>query len=354
MSAKILLVGPDLSEIGGVSSYCKAILDESPNLDYFGFPVNMKLRPFLFLGVVLKFIKRLRSTGTVVHLNTSLNRSAIVRDSIFMLITLVHSRKVIVVIHGWDIPFQKSLRGIRLSLFKSIFNKAKFICVLGKIFKNELLKWGFDCRIEVGYYSFADDTSRTAKAKAYSLEGKTGPRILYLSRIVKEKGIFELADACGKLKMIYPDLVLDVAGDGPDLPELKEYAFRRNYTFIMFHGSVTGVAKSKVFESANLFCLPTYYGEGFPLAITEAAGFGLPVITSRVGGIPDIFVDNKNGFFVEPGNVTDLHDKILHILSNTAVWDKISKENIRFVKKYFSPDLTAKRFAQLYLKCLSA
>ncbi|MBI5643961.1 MAG: glycosyltransferase family 4 protein [Deltaproteobacteria bacterium] len=350
--ARILFVGPDLKEVGGVSSYCKAILDESPTIDYFGFPVKMKSKPLLFARVLFRFMKKLRSTGDVVHFNTSLNFSAIARDAIFMLVSLLHSRKVIVFIHGWDIPFQKSLRGIRLFMFKSVFNRAKSICVLGKVFKEELVRWGFDCRIEVGYYCFVNEAA-SVRARAYSRESETGPRILYLSRIVKEKGAFELADACGKLKEDYPGVVLDIAGDGPDLAELKEYARKRNYDFITFHGNVTGAAKAALFESANLFSLPTYYGEGFPLAITEAASFGLPVVTTRAGGIPDIFTDNKNGFFVEPGDADDLYAKIDHILSDQGLWESISSENVRFVKRYFSPDLTARRFAQLYMECLS-
>lgn len=353
MNSKILFVGPDLNEVGGVSFYCKAIVENYPGeIEYFSFPISMRGKPWVLLSVLWHFVRKLLSRrDQIIQLNTSLNLNAITRDALFLILSLVCSRKTVVFIHGWDVPFEKTLHGFRLWLFKNLFNRAASILVLGTEFKEKFLEFGFTINIVVETTCFSSDLKQVARVLAKDKE-ITEPHILFISRVVREKGIFELVEACARVVKSYPQLQLDIAGEGPDLEALKEFVHEKGADFVKFHGSVIGQTKLSLFERTNLFCLPTYYGEGLPVTILEAMRFGLPILTTRIGGIVDVFSDKENGYFVAIQSVDDLAMKIQLLLSDSLESERISETNYQRSHD-FSPDVVAQRMSTLYATILS-
>ena len=122
----------------------------------------------------------------------------------------------------------------------------------------------------------------------------------------------------------------------------------KDYGFVVLHGNITGENKNRLFSRASVFCLPTYYGEGLPIALIEAMYFGLPVITTGAGGISEVFIDRENGLSVKPGDIKDLKEKIAVILYDQAFSKQISERNIRYAKERFAPEIVAKRLAILH------
>lgn len=347
---RMLFVGPELKEIGGVSFYCKAILEAYPGeAEYFQFPLSMSRRPFLFLKVLADFSRKLSNAHKTVHLNTSLNLNALARDFFFCVLALAKGKRPIVFIHGWDMDFQESLTGVKRLVFRGVFNRSALIIVLSQKFKDILECWNFTCPIEVETTCFP---SELRKAPTVQASGIKNPRVLFLSRIVKEKGVFELADACAGLTESFPGLRLDIAGEGPDLHEFNLYITRKGYDFVAFHGNVTGEEKNCLFSEASVFCLPTYYGEGLPITIIEAMYFGLPIITTGAGGIAEIFKDNENGLLVKPRDIDDLKEKLTIIFIDNTLTKKISERNTEYAKKRFSPKVVASRLAVLHERCV--
>lgn len=348
----ILFVGPDLHEVGGVSTYCKAILESYPGkIEYFPFPLGMKKNPFTFLAVLWKFVGKISNNpGAVVHINTSFNISAVSRDAVFLLLALLFSRKTVVFVHGWRSSFEESLTGWRLALFRALFNRASVIFVLADVFRAALIARGFTTRIVVETTCFPPDLykMRSSTTAAQNLSNR-GPRILFLSRIVREKGAFELLDACLRLVDSFPALKLDIAGDGPELQALKDYAALVHADFVTFHGAVTGNAKCALLEETTVYCLPSYT-EGLPVTILEAMFFGLPVITTRVGGIADVFVNGKNGLFVEPKDAADLEAKLRVLLSDFHEQEHMSRNNAAYALSRFAPNAVAHRLAEEHEK----
>lgn len=348
--AKVLFVGPDLNEVGGVSFYCSAILAGYPGeIEYFSFPINMRNKPLLFVSVLMTFGRTLlKNSNMIVHLNTSLNTNAIIRDSLFLLISILLKNKVVVFIHGWEESFARSLFGFRRFFFKLFFDRADVLIVLAEQFKHALQNLGLNTKFVVETTCYPPDLQRSTPFSIPMFwESCSGPNVLFLSRIVKEKGIFELFEACLLLRAEFPSLSLYVAGDGPDLLDFRNYVEARDGGFVVFCGSVSGKIKNNFFDTAHLFCLPTYYGEGLPVTILEALFFGLPVITTKVGGIAGILSDGVHGFFVKPGDVNDLAEKIRTVLCDRNLFERISKDNAEYAKR-FSPEIVASRLALLH------
>ena len=94
--------------------------------------------------------------------------------------------------------------------------------------------------------------------------------------------------------------------------------------------------------------MPTYYGEGLPTVIVEAMTFGLPVVTSPVGGIKDFFSNGKHGFLVESKNHKEIEETIIKIYLNPELFRKISIFNYNYAKKYLMASQAAKRLEHIY------
>jgi glycosyltransferase involved in cell wall biosynthesis len=107
---------------------------------------------------------------------------------------------------------------------------------------------------------------------------------------------------------------------------------------------VSGAAKRALFDAADVFVLPSY-SEGFSLAILEAMFHGLPVITSRAGGSPDVVRDGDNGLVVEPGDVDGLGRAIERLLGDPTLRERIGRRNAREARERYDLGVVARRLA---------
>lgn len=137
--------------------------------------------------------------------------------------------------------------------------------------------------------------------------------ILFLSNIYKNKGLLHLLVAVMQVLKMKNNIKLTVAGRfaDPDFEEtilsfIKTNKLTSNVEFV---GPAYGSQKELLFHEADLFVLPSY-NEAFPLVLLEAMSFGLPVISTSVGGIPEIITDGVNGYIVPPKESEQLANRI--------------------------------------------
>lgn len=131
-----------------------------------------------------------------------------------------------------------------------------------------------------------------------------------------------------------PDWKIVFAGNG-EIDKGKNLAFQLGIDKqVVFLGWVDGMEKEKVFKESTIFCLPSY-AEGFPMAILDAWSYELPVITTPVGGIPDIAIDGDNMLLFTPGNIRQLAEKMKNMIEDVKLRNDIVKESIKFSKTFF-------------------
>jgi colanic acid/amylovoran biosynthesis glycosyltransferase len=134
----------------------------------------------------------------------------------------------------------------------------------------------------------------------------TRPRIVTVARLSPEKGHFVLLDAVSDLRDRGIDVELRIIGDGPSAGALLEAIDR-----LGLHGAVKLVGElqpdhvTDELRSADVFCLPSF-AEGIPVSIMEAMAVGVPVVTTYVGGIPELAVDGKTALVVPPSSTPEL------------------------------------------------
>lgn len=148
-------------------------------------------------------------------------------------------------------------------------------------------------------------------------------KILYLSNLLPGKGYLELAQALVWLEKHMSDVSFKAvfAGEFENINLKKEFfEIVQHHDSIEYVGVLRGIEKTKVLHDSHLFCLPSYYpyGEGQPLSILEAYASGCVVMTTHHGGIPDIFINEFNGFEIEKQSVKSIVDSLQKIWLN---WD---------------------------------
>ena len=111
-------------------------------------------------------------------------------------------------------------------------------------------------------------------------------------------------------------------------------------------GWVSGAEKKQLFSKATIFCLPSY-AEGFPMAVLDAVSFGIPVLTTPVGGIPDIALDNENMMLFNPGDINTLSEKLVQI-SDEDMLKKLSKASFDLSKNVFALSEISNQINQIY------
>jgi glycosyltransferase involved in cell wall biosynthesis len=293
----------------------------------------------------------------LVHLNPSLGIIPILRDACFLLIAKMHQVRIIVFWHGWEPKMEGLLdkRKILLKLFLIIYDNANASIVLASSFKHKMRQWGFKQTIFVETTSFDDQLTInfSHKNKIDNFKKCKKIQILYFSRLEKKKGILTTIDAFIAIKNLNKRLTLVVAGDGPEREKVNKYVKKLSDDRIKLLGYVKGDTKIKLLQDSHILCLPTSYGEGLPVSILEAMAFGIPIITSPVGGISDIFTDGVNGLYLSSLCKNDLSKLIVLLAKDKTKLIQISTENYIYAHSRFTASIVSKRIYEIYRRIYS-
>jgi colanic acid/amylovoran biosynthesis glycosyltransferase len=129
-----------------------------------------------------------------------------------------------------------------------------------------------------------------------------GPlRLLNVARLAPVKGHTVLLDALAEIRGRGVDATLDVVGGGPLREELAEHARRVGVAdAVTWHGPLAHDRVAELYSAADVFCLPSF-AEGLPVVLLEAMAAGLPVVATRITGVPEVVTDGHDGLLVAPG-----------------------------------------------------
>ena len=173
---------------------------------------------------------------------------------------------------------------------------------------------------------------------------KDGIYIIFVGRLAKIKGLPYLIRAFKKILNQTKNVFLIIIGSGPLLPYiLSDNEIRENIIII---GKIPHEIIPNYLLAADIFVLPSI-SEGVPLSLLEAMAAGLPIIASDVGGIPSIIKNDINGFLVKPADSEELARKMMILIENEKLRDKMRKRNLKDVRKY-SWSIIVKKLFDIY------
>jgi len=178
-------------------------------------------------------------------------------------------------------------------------------------------------------------------------------RVLWVSNLIKSKGILVLLAACALLQRRGVSFDVDIVGDTPERETHQEARMLVQQEGLVdrvhFVGPLTGDLKWQRFAAADLFCLPTFYErEGMPLVILEAMQCGLPVVATNWRGVPSMVRDRVNGLLVPTGDSEATADALERLIREP----ELRKTYGAAGRQMFEEDFTLDQFSQRLEKIL--
>ena len=177
--------------------------------------------------------------------------------------------------------------------------------------------------------------------------------ILFVGRLVERKGVPHLIDALGQLPRGVA-AVLTVIGDGPERSRLEAQAAAAGLADrVRFAGRVSDAELSAAYAAANVVVLPAIADarsdtEGLGVVLLEAMTYGVPVIGSAIGGIPDIIIDGETGVLVPAGDTAALAAAITRLARDTGLAARLGAAGKRHVAARFSWKAVLAAWEQCY------
>lgn len=178
------------------------------------------------------------------------------------------------------------------------------------------------------------------------------PYYLYLGRISREKGLETLIDAFILMNgNSARQTILKIAGDGPFLEQLKSNYSA--YNFIQFIPFVSGISKYTLLAGARAMIIPSQCHENCPVTILEAGFYGVPVIASSLGGIPDIITHTVNGLLFSSGNVSSLLSCLKWCEDHPSQLKIMGQHAAKFCQENFDEESNYRQLIAIYTKTIS-
>lgn len=223
----------------------------------------------------------------------------------------------VVTSHGADLY---ALRGLPFRILKRlVLRKASAVTVVSSAMRDEIGSLGVDAYKAEVLSMGVDLTSRFTLQEGVS---RSKNELLFVGRLVEKKGLPHLLDAMPLVLQERPDIVLTIAGFGPDEQALRHQVARMGLArSVRFLGAVPQDALPALYGRAALFVAPfirTASGdqEGLPVALMEAVACGCPALAGNVAGLQDIFADASSDCIVDPTDVQGFAGAILRTIED--------------------------------------
>lgn len=330
----VLFVGPNYkSRKGGVSSVLRTYSDNIENFNFYPsvFFTNVIINTILFPINIFGFLITLTFNNNIeiVHIHGA-SRGSFYRKYIFFLICKLFRKKVVYHIHGGKFHvFYSSSHGFIKKRIRQFINKSDALAVLSEEWKAYYL-----ANFEQNQIFIVNNIVDFVKTKMNCITMEK-VYMLFLGKLGPNKGIFDLLQVILENKEYFQENVkLTIGGDG-EAEKLQNIIADHNLNDIVeYVGWVNGQDKQELLSKANIMILPSY-NEGLPISLLEAMSYSMPIISTKVGGIPQILKDGLNGKFVEPGNKEQIFQAIKFYVENKSYILEHGQNSYQLVRDFF-------------------
>lgn len=357
----ILILGPSLAAVSGVSTHLNQLLGSSLNREFrlIHFQVGSEGRDEYYLGKLARFIgspfllawKLFKHRPAVVHLNTSIDIKGFWRDAVYLIVAKFFGRKVIYQLHGGESPeFFFGVSGLLNKFARWLFRLPDAVIVVAEEklqayknfsrFKNLSV---IPNAIDLGLYERVEEKSFDSKVL----------QLGYIGRLAADKGIFQAVESMHVLRQRgFESLRFMIAGSGPDEDAIRERINALELEdMVNIVGPVFGEAKIHFWRHVDILLFPSHH-EGLPYAILESLASGTPMVTTCVGGIPDAVIDGIHGFVVKPRDISAIADSIQAMLLDRPRLRRMSVACLQRAKEKYGVERLARQMSDLYMSVL--
>lgn len=260
--------------------------------------------------------------------------------------------RMVVAFRGADLTVHPDVEA-----YRALFQSADLVLPVCKAFRDRLIELGCDPRKVRVHHSGIDLARFRFTERSKPSQG--GTRLLTIARLVEKKGVEYGIRAVAMLKEAGRDVTLTVVGDGPLRPELGRLTDALGVEDrIRFTGPLAHEAVLKAVSDAHILVAPSHTGsdgdqEGIPNALKEAMATGLPVVSTRHSGIPELVEDGVSGLLVPERDAEALTDRLGYLLDHPERWADMGRAGRARIEAEYDIHELNRRLIELYREVLS-
>jgi glycosyltransferase involved in cell wall biosynthesis len=267
-------------------------------------------RQFLLLRALSAYVLTLLTHKVdLVHVHSAM-RGSFWRKSLFLIIARWFSIPVIFHLHGSEMKAfyaEQSPKG--RDRIRWVFEHAARVIVLSESWRTYIDSIAPKARITVVHnYVSVPEVAKPDNASV---------QIVFLGLVGKRKGVADLIQAMARVHAIYPDARLTIGGNGEVAQAEAQVKALGIDECIELAGWVGPEQRARLLSAADIYVLPSY-NEGLPMGILEAMAYKAAVVSTTVGGIPELISDGENGRLIAPGDVDGLAEALLALAGDAT------------------------------------
>lgn len=335
---KVLFVATSRKTMGGITS----VLKKYENMEIWDKYNCAWLETQINRGILSKLYYIIKAYITmlfivpqynIIHFHTVPGRSIIIQMPIF-LYSLICRKKTIIHIHVGNqlLEYKKD------KIFKFTLRKADKVIVLASSLQR-LMKEHYNIETEVLYNPIEEQSARdNSKIEKY---------IFFAAYMTPNKGYHTLLNAFKEVSTKHPDWKLLLAGSG-EIENAKK--IRKELEIenkVEIYQWLNCEQMKEKYQKASIYCIASKQ-EGFPMSFLEAASYGIPIVTTPVGGIVDVIVNEENCMIFKFDNVKELANQINKLIEDKELYFKISNNLRKLVEERFSTSTINRNIELLY------
>jgi glycosyltransferase involved in cell wall biosynthesis len=353
---RIVMMGDDMAAAGGIATVARHYRDAGlfaqwPLTYLASYRQAGRLAWLRHAGLALWQLLGMLLTGRVALLHAHCaSRGSFWRKTVYCAVARLFGVPYIIHLHAGEFPifYGKESGRFKRALIRHTFVHAAAVIALSKKWQG----WISETFVGAKVVTIGNPVSVGPVATGGVLAGQ----VLFMGRMYREKGVLDLIRACALASAQAPHLSLMLAGTAsPEfLAEMKALAADMGISErVHFPGWVAGEAKARLLQQCEVFALPSY-AEGLPLGLLEAMVAGKGVVTTPVGGIPDVVVPEVNGKLIAPGDVPALAQALAALLTDHARCAAMGQAARNDVAATFADSVVFQQLGQLYGQIIAA
>lgn len=327
---KIVIVGTSPEGRGGVASVIASHRRMMESFNFIRIHVDSPLKFLLPLTGIVKSLRFLPRRYKVAHIHSS-SYSDFYRCSLFVLLFKALGKKVILHMHGANFD---RFYGDGRAYVRMIFRMSDEVLAVSSYYADFMRSRQLNDNVRCLHNGIA---GREQPAAPVPSRGDGVTSLSYFGAIDDRKGIFDVLEAIGEKYDYFAGKIRFRIGGIGNLQKFNSIIEKYGLQDIVeYLGWIDPAGKERLLASTDVFIHPSR-SESFGISILEAMDFGLPVITTNIGGIPDLVTDGVNGIVVAPGDKPQIREAIIRLINDPALRRELGENSKAAAKKFYFP-----------------
>lgn len=348
ISKRIVTIGCDCSKpLGGVArvlnSYKHFVFDKFNFISSTNDVNNIYKLAILLKAIICLVFKCIFTKIEIVHIHGS-SYNSFWRKRILINIAKGLRKKVIYHIHGAEFHL---FYNHNKDVVKKTLKKTNAIITLSESWKHF-----FEQEVGVNNVKVVPNITPHIQQLSRITQDKKITHITFIGTLCERKGVYDIIQVVtDNREAITGKLIINLCGNGEVEKVEKMIQVNSLGNIIKCKGAVNSSEISHILKDSDIYILPSY-NEGLPISILEAMSYTLPVISTPVGGIPEVVKDGENGFLVQPGDKEALYNAIMNLVEDKSLREKMGKISYQKVQPHF-PDNVSEKLEYIYKELLN-